>query len=197
MLQKSECESSLQAFISYSDVFPFSELATYHHDAPYKSQTCTATYLLSGTVLRRHQYKGVSNGDIDMEEGPSSTQQDEEDDEDGDGDDVSQVQVTIVNEADLEGSSYFEKQLRILTFYHSCEGFLRQSSFNPCVQLVTVTNPRSGFLVCSFDSRSHLGLFYRMLAWFVPQLNTSEARIKMQQSTWLVRLVEWLALTSR
>ena len=35
-----------------------------------------------------------------MEEGPSSTQQDEEDD---DGDDVPQVQVTIVNEADLEG----------------------------------------------------------------------------------------------
>jgi hypothetical protein len=54
-------------------------------------------------LLRRYQYKGVSNEDIDMEEGPSSTQQDEED-EDGDGDDVPQVQVTIVNEADLEGS---------------------------------------------------------------------------------------------
>ena len=53
-------------------------------------------------MLRRYQYKGVSNDDIDMEEGPSSTQQDEEDD---DGDDVPQVQVTIVNEADLEGSS--------------------------------------------------------------------------------------------
>ena len=104
MLQKSECESSLQAFISYSDVFPFSELATYHHDAPYKSQTCTATYLLSGTVLSRYQHKGVSNEDIDMEEGPSSTQQDEED-EGEDGDDVPQIQVTIVNEADLEGSS--------------------------------------------------------------------------------------------
>lgn len=38
-----------------------------------------------------------------MEEEPSS-QQDEED-EDGDGDEVPQVQVTIVNEADLEGSS--------------------------------------------------------------------------------------------
>ena len=84
----------------------YSELATYHHDAPYKSQTCTATYLLSGTVLRRNKYKGVSNEDVDMEEGPSSTQQDEEDeDEDGDGDDVPQVQVTIVNEADLEGLS--------------------------------------------------------------------------------------------
>ena len=53
-------------------------------------------------MLRRYQYKGVSNEDIDMEEGPSSTPQDEEDD---DGDDVPQVQVTIVNEADLEGSS--------------------------------------------------------------------------------------------
>lgn len=39
-----------------------------------------------------------------MEEGPSSTQQDEED-EGEDGDDVPQIQVTIVNEADLEGSS--------------------------------------------------------------------------------------------
>jgi DNA polymerase delta subunit 3 len=65
----------------------YSELATYHHDAPYKSQTCAATYLLSGTVLREDQ--------------PLSTQQDQEDD---DGDDVPQVQVTIVNEADLEGS---------------------------------------------------------------------------------------------
>ena len=64
-----------------------------------------------------------------MEEGPSSTQQDEEnEDEDGDGDDVPQIQVTIVNEADLEGSSKFLlvlKQLWILTFYGSCEGFLR------------------------------------------------------------------------
>lgn len=57
-------------------------------------------------MLRRHRNKGISNEDIDMEEGPSFTQQDEEDeDEDGDGDDVPQVQVTIVNEADLEGSS--------------------------------------------------------------------------------------------
>ena len=41
-----------------------------------------------------------------MEEGPSSTQQDEEDENgEGDGDDVPQVQVTIVNEVDLEGSS--------------------------------------------------------------------------------------------
>ena len=52
-------------------------------------------------MLRRNQYKDLGNEDIDMEEGPSSTQQDEEDDE---GDDVPQVQVTIVNEADLEGS---------------------------------------------------------------------------------------------
>lgn len=80
--------------------FRNSELATYHHDAPYKSQTCVATYLLSGTVLRRYQDKGLSNEDIDMEEGPSSTQ----DEEDDDGDDVPQVEVTIVNEADLESS---------------------------------------------------------------------------------------------
>ena len=83
-----------------------------------------------------------------MEEGPSSTQQDEEDeDEDGDGDNVPQVQVTIVNEADLEGSSknLLLKQWWILTCYNSCEGFLRQNSFNPCVLLVTVTNPRIGF----------------------------------------------------
>jgi hypothetical protein len=43
-----------------------------------------------------------------MEEGPLSTQQDstqqDEEVEDGDGDDVPQIQVTIVNEADLEGS---------------------------------------------------------------------------------------------
>lgn len=55
-------------------------------------------------MLRRYQYKGVSNEDINMEGGPSSSQQDEEDDDD-DGDDVPQLQVTIVNEADLEGSS--------------------------------------------------------------------------------------------
>lgn len=79
----------------------YSELATYHHDAPYKSQTCAATYLLSGTVLRKYQYKDVNNDDdVDMEEAPLSTQQDE----DEDGDDVPQVQVTIVNETDLEGS---------------------------------------------------------------------------------------------
>ena len=73
----------------------YSELATYHHDAPYKSQTCAATYLLSGTVLRERQ--------------PSFTQQDQEDD---DGDDVPQVQVTIVNEADLESS--FKDFARVL-----------------------------------------------------------------------------------
>lgn len=50
--------------------------------------------------MLRYQHKSDSNEDIDMEEGPSSTQQDEEDD---DGEDVPQVQVTIVNEADLEG----------------------------------------------------------------------------------------------
>lgn len=83
----------------------YSELAIYHHDAPYKSQTCAATYLLSGTVSRKYQYKDDSNNydDVDMEEGPSSTYQEEEDD-DSDGDDVPQVQVTIVNETDLEGS---------------------------------------------------------------------------------------------
>lgn len=50
-------------------------------------------------MLRKH--KNVSDEDMDMEEGPVSTQ------EDDDGDDVPQVQVTIVNETDLEGSSEF------------------------------------------------------------------------------------------
>lgn len=59
--------------------------------------------MLSGTVLRRNQHKGASDEDIDMEEGPSSIRQDDDDD----GDDVPQIQVTIVNEADLEGSSKF------------------------------------------------------------------------------------------
>lgn len=42
----------------------------------------------------------VSDGDVDMDEGPTSTQEDEDD-----GNDVPQTQVTIVNESDLQGSS--------------------------------------------------------------------------------------------
>ncbi|KAF8817429.1 hypothetical protein BYT27DRAFT_7247311 [Phlegmacium glaucopus] len=75
-------------------------LATYHHDAPYKSQTCAATYLLSGTVLRKYQYKDISDDDVDMDEGPASTQQDD----DGGGDNVPQVQITIVNETELKAA---------------------------------------------------------------------------------------------
>lgn len=78
----------------------YSELATYHHDAPYKSQTCAATYLLSGTVLKKYPHKDLSNEDVDMDEEFTPTQEEEEDD---DGDDVPQVQFTIVNERDLEG----------------------------------------------------------------------------------------------
>lgn len=104
MLQKSEFESPSEIYISYPDHSTYSELATYHHDAPYKSQTCAATYLLSGTVPRKYQSKDVSDIDVDMDEGPASTQEDE------DGDDVPQVQITIVNETDLEGSSKFCSQ---------------------------------------------------------------------------------------
>jgi hypothetical protein len=59
-------------------------------------------------VLRRYQDKGLSNEDIDMEEG---------DEDDDNGDDVPQVQVTIVNEADLEGSH------KILQFEAIVDGF--------------------------------------------------------------------------
>jgi len=142
MLQKSEFESSFEAFISYHDLFTYSELATYHHDAPYKSQTCAATYLLSGTVLRNYRY---SDDDVDME-GPAPTQKDNEDD---DGDDVRQVQVTIVNETDLEGSSKSFAQGIVDSdiSFNSCESFLRQNSFNSYIQLISIANPCINFLV--------------------------------------------------
>jgi DNA polymerase delta subunit 3 len=100
MLQKSEFESLLELTYLILNFLMYSELATYHHDAPYKSQTCSATYMLSRTVLRKHQKYHVSDDDVDMDEEPASTQENEEDD---DGDYVPEVKVIIVNETDLEG----------------------------------------------------------------------------------------------
>jgi hypothetical protein len=96
-----------------------------------------------------------------MEEGPSSTQQDEEDEDedgDGDGDDVPQVQVTIVNEADLEGSSkilLILKQLWTLTFYITAT----KASYDKIHSIHVYSLSPSPiyvlfFLICSFDPRS-------------------------------------------
>ena len=106
-------------------------------------------------MSRKYQYKGINNDDVDMEERPSSTQE-----EDGDGDDVPQFQVTMVNEKDLEGSSKLRLRLWILTFYDSGENFLRQNLFNPCVQLITLAHSCINsvlFTRCSILNWAYLG----------------------------------------
>ncbi len=71
---------------------PRSELATFHHNAQYQLQTCGATFLPNGIPRAPAYYENY-----DMEGTQNTTQEEEEG-----GDEVPQVQITIVNEAELE-----------------------------------------------------------------------------------------------
>ncbi|KJA27964.1 hypothetical protein HYPSUDRAFT_197528 [Hypholoma sublateritium FD-334 SS-4] len=82
------------------------ELAIFHHNAPYQSQACRATFLLNG-VPRAPAY----DEDYDMEGTPNATQEEEG------GDEVPQTQITIVNEADLEDAKASYEELISLHIY--------------------------------------------------------------------------------
>lgn len=111
------------------------ELATYHEKAPYDSQTSFATYLLTGEVLNpQRRPRGCRNskkdadGDTTMDvdefgeddvgmdmfvptqtDSNAGENEDEEDmyeEEDEDYEDVTTINITIVNEKDLEGLSF-------------------------------------------------------------------------------------------
>lgn len=67
--------------------------------APYQSQTCHATYLLSGEVFASKSAGDSQDVDMDYEEGA-----DKEGEFEDDGDEVPQTKVMLVNEEDLEGA---------------------------------------------------------------------------------------------
>ncbi|KAF5383558.1 hypothetical protein D9615_003538 [Tricholomella constricta] len=69
------------------------ELAAYHENAPYHSQTSSATYLLCGKVMT----PGDSDVDMDYNIGV-----DVGGDHEDDGDEVPQTKILLVNERDLE-----------------------------------------------------------------------------------------------
>ncbi|TFK39870.1 DNA polymerase subunit Cdc27 [Crucibulum laeve] len=76
------------------------ELAAYHSNAPYMSQTCMATYLLCGEVSgQRTRRDSYESQDIQME-----TSQDYDTDDEEIGEEVTQIKMTVVNEKDLEGT---------------------------------------------------------------------------------------------
>ncbi|KAF8159528.1 DNA polymerase subunit Cdc27 [Crassisporium funariophilum] len=89
------------------------ELATFHHNAPYQSQNCSATFLLSGSVRTIRHYKDADE-DVDMEDEPFTSQVDEESD---DGDEVPQMKFTIVNERDLEDAKAAYAKLHSIHVY--------------------------------------------------------------------------------
>ncbi|KAG5637288.1 hypothetical protein H0H81_005083 [Sphagnurus paluster] len=68
------------------------ELAVYHDNAPYQSQTCFATYLLCGEVT-----PGDSDLDVDHDIGTDVKGEHEDD-----GDEVPQTKFLLVNERDLD-----------------------------------------------------------------------------------------------
>ncbi|KAF8906218.1 DNA polymerase subunit Cdc27 [Gymnopilus junonius] len=76
------------------------ELATYHHDAPYQSQTCLATILLSGTPRKLSKYRNQNEEDEDIN--MDATQSTNADDDEYESEEVPQIKITIVNEKDLE-----------------------------------------------------------------------------------------------
>lgn len=76
-----------------------SELAAYHAVAPYQSQTCFATYLISGDVFTSQtRRRREDREDIDMED---VTDEGLEYDYD-EGDEVSTTTIMLVNERDFE-----------------------------------------------------------------------------------------------
>lgn len=78
------------------------ELAMYHDNAPYQSQSCVATYLLSGELSsRKRSYDDFE--DVDM--GFELTQSvDDGEQEDCDGDELPRTTIMVVNERDLESA---------------------------------------------------------------------------------------------
>ncbi|KAF8966316.1 DNA polymerase subunit Cdc27 [Flammula alnicola] len=86
------------------------ELATYHHNAPYQSQTCLATFFLSGTVKNASQ-EGYDE-DVDMDSMPTASQGEEYD-----GDEVPQTKIMIVNERDLEAARASYEEIHSIHVY--------------------------------------------------------------------------------
>jgi DNA polymerase delta subunit 3 len=83
----------------------FSELATYHHNAPYQSQNSCATFLISGTLKKMDSYRKDSYEDVDMDQTQGSENvEDRNGTEEDDSDEISQTTVRLVNEKDLEGA---------------------------------------------------------------------------------------------
>jgi len=107
-----------------------SELATYHHNAPYQSQSCSATFLISGVFGKRNTNRNDEDDDYNMDQTPDPVAEDREDAEEGDEEDDSEEVVetcmTLVNEKDLEGTSVIIYCYRSLSLSpHSCKGSLR------------------------------------------------------------------------
>ena len=76
-----------------------SELAMYHDNAPYQSQSCVATYLLSGEVSSRRSYDDFEDIDMGFELTQSA---DDGEQEECDGDELPRITIMVVNERDLE-----------------------------------------------------------------------------------------------
>ncbi len=83
-----------------------SELATYHHNAPYQSQSCSATFLISGVFGKRNAKRNDEDNDYNMDQTPvtEDCEDAEEGDEEDDSEGVVETCMTLVNEKDLEGA---------------------------------------------------------------------------------------------
>ncbi|KAF5316136.1 hypothetical protein D9619_006455 [Psilocybe cf. subviscida] len=99
------------------------ELATYHHNAPYQSQPCTATFMLTGILKLKER---APTQDVDMDGGPSATQ--EENDEEDDGEWAPRVTVTVVNEKDLEDTKDLYEELHSIFIYSLAPTSLHDAS---------------------------------------------------------------------
>jgi hypothetical protein len=134
-----------------------SELAMYHDNAPYQSQNCVATYLLSGEVSpRRRSY--YDSEDIDM--GFELTQSvDDGEQEDCDGDELPQITIMVVNERDLEcelaiSFPKISPSTKLMPL-NSCESSIFRTTVDPRIQpLPSATSCMYGH----FLSMDHLEL---------------------------------------
>ncbi|KAJ3504223.1 hypothetical protein NLJ89_g8047 [Agrocybe chaxingu] len=98
------------------------ELATYHHEAPYKSLRSAATFIISGTPRRSSSYK---YGDEDYDMDAANNIEEEYDD----SEDVEQTHITIVNERDLEGAKATYDEIQSIHVYSLSPAPLHDAGF--------------------------------------------------------------------
>lgn len=134
----------------------FSELATYHHNAPYHSQQCSAMFLLSGVLVPRGKEWRSSQSQSQVQTQPDTQDEDvnmdatqhettqqyqsqamslEEDFEEEDSEEVDEIVILIVNEKDFEGSQHATLSNRIFTglLFFRCQSKVSRDPLDICL----------------------------------------------------------------